>query len=147
MGLFDELDVANAADNPFEIPNNTYEAVVSKVDVKKNSKGNMGMTLTYTIQGGTEFDGIQVTDYFRIPHADDADQLDEAGRKRSLSYLKRRLASLDVPESQMNSVSADDLIGLTCYITTKMNGDYINVTNLTTSLSGDGDGGSTDPFA
>ena len=57
-GLFDELDVAGAEDNPWSIPDSTYPGVVSDLDVKKNAKGNMGMTFKYKVTEG-EYARIQ----------------------------------------------------------------------------------------
>lgn len=134
MGLFDELDIAGAADDPFNIPDNTYAAVVYKVESKKNSKGNMGLTITYKIMGG-EQNGLQVTDYLRMPSKTDETPLEGAERERALSYIKRRLNDLGVPEVRMNTVEPADLVGTECYITTKKNGDYTNVREVNLTLN------------
>lgn len=129
MGLFDELNVAGAADNPFAIPDDTYEAVVSDVTVKANAKGNMGMTIKYKVVGG-QYEGAEISEYRRIPHPKDAEPQNEADSARSLSFLKRSLASLGIPEDRMNSVQKDDLVGIKCYVSTQQNGDFTNVRNV-----------------
>lgn len=131
MGLFDELDVAGAADNPFAIPDDTYEAVVSDVIVKKNEeKGTTGMTVKYKVTAG-EYVGREVTEYRRIPKKDDKTPLDEAGAAQARSYLKRTLSRLGIPEDRMNTADRNDLVGIQCYVSTTMNGDFINVRDVT----------------
>lgn len=130
MGLFDELDVAGASDNPFAIPDDTYPCVVKDLTVKKNAKGNMGMTVTYKVTEG-EYAGREITEYRRMPHSTDAEPLDEAKKAQSLSYIKRTLSSLGIPEARMNSVTKEDLVGIDCYVSTQQNGDFTNVRNVT----------------
>lgn len=127
MSLFEGLDVASAADDPFKIPPNTYAATVTAVKVGPTKAGDkIGMTLVYTIQEG-DFEGDDITEWKEIPQPADPRNLtkDEA---RALSWLKQRLLNLDIPEDRMNSVSDDDLVGLDVYVTTKegKNG-YTNV--------------------
>lgn len=131
MGLFDELDIAGAADNPWSIPDNTYACVVSDLEIKENSKGNMGMTFKYKVIQGEHKD-FEITEYKRLPSSKDKDQMSEANKNKAMSYIKLRLASLDIPESRMNSVEKGDLIGKECFVSTKVNGDYVNVRNVTT---------------
>lgn len=146
MGLFDELDIAGAADNPWSIPDDTYEAVVSDLVVKKNSKDNMGMTFVYTIRGG-DYDGSDVTEYKRLPHSKDAEPLEGKAKSDALSYIKLRLASLGIPESKMNDVTKEDLIGIECYISTKQNGNFTNIRTLSlTKPEGESVGSTTNPF-
>ena len=129
MGLFDELDVAGAADNPFAIPDDAYECVVSDVVAKKNAKGNMGMTVQYTITDG-EYKGRKITEYRRMPHKDDTDVLDDAKAAEARSYIKRTLSKLGIPEDRMNSAGKDDLVGIQCYVSTQQNGDFTNVRDV-----------------
>lgn len=148
-GLFDELDVAGAEDNPWSIPDSTYPGVVNDLDVKKNAKGNMGMTFKYKVTEG-EYAGREITEYKRLPHSSDAEQLDAAAKSRAASYIKQRLASLGIPEERMNGVTKDDLIGIECYVSTKMNGEYINVRDITLTAPEGGVSASpatTNPFA
>lgn len=135
MGLFEELDIAGAKDNPFEIPDNTYPCVLTNLTVKADKNGNMGMIFEYTIRGsGTPQDGLKVTEYKRLPSSQDAQPLDDAAKATAMSYIKQRLAGLGVPESQMNGVEKDDLVGIECYVTVKTNRkdgvDYVNVRNV-----------------
>ena len=150
MGLFDELDVAGAADNPFAIPDDTYECVVSDVIVKKNNKGNMGMTVKYKVTSG-QYADAEVTEYRRIPHPTDSEQLSVAEAERSKSFLKRTLTSLGIPEDRMNSADKADLVGIQCYVSTQQNGDFTNVRNVSLTAGDDAvatvGGAVVNPFA
>lgn len=131
MGLFDDLDIAGAKDNPFEIPDNTYACRVSGLEVKTDKKGNGGMLFTYTVTEG-EHAGFEITEWKRLPLKTDKDVLTGKKYEDAKSWIKMRLNDLDVPESRMNSVEADDLVGTECYVTTKLNDGYVNVKNVTT---------------
>lgn len=150
MGLFDELDVAGAADNPFAIPDDTYEAVVSDVVVKRNDdKGTTGMTVKYKVVAG-EHAGREITEYRRIPKKDDKEPLSEEKAAQARSYIKRTLSRLGIPEDRMNTAGRDDLVGIQCYVSTTMNGDFINVRDVTLGRPADlGSSTSADanPFA
>jgi hypothetical protein len=130
MGLFDELDVAGAEDNPWSVPDNTYASVVSDVSVKKDKNGNMAMTFFYKVTDG-DYEGRSVSEYKRLPHKDDTDILTGKALEDAKSYLKQRLGTLGIPEERMNSVEIEDLIGIECYITVKNNKGYANVRNVT----------------
>lgn len=130
MGLFDELDIAGADDNPWLVPDNTYPAVVSNLEVKKDRNDNMAMTFFYKIKEG-DYADREISEYKRMPHSSDKDKLEGAEKERAKSYIKMRLASLGIPEERMNEVEKDDLIGIDCYITVKNNKGYANINNVT----------------
>lgn len=137
MGLFAELDIASATDNPFAIPDNTYPCVLESVEVKANEKGNHGLYLKFVISEG-EHKGKKITEYKRIPHPDDAEVLDEADKKKARYYINQRLSTLGVPDERMNDVEPDDLVGTDCYVSTKQNGDFTNVRNVSVSAPASG---------
>lgn len=146
MGLFDELDVASAADNPWAIPDNTYPAVVSKIEVKPNKAGDMAMYFYYKITEGDHAD-FEVSEYKRMPSQRDTTPLSTAEAAKSTSYIKQRLASLGIPESRMNSVDQDDLVGIECYISTQVKNDFVNVRSVrTTAPEGASTSSVADPF-
>lgn len=131
MSLFGDLDVAAAADDPFSIENGTYEATVSKVEVKDSANGEKrGLFITYTV---TDEDspmlGRSVSEWKTIPKVNNPANI-TSEEARDLSFLKMRLSSLGVPESAMNSVQEDDLIGIDVIITVKRNNEYTNVTRV-----------------
>lgn len=129
MSIFGDLDIANAEDDPFSIPPGTYEATVSDVEVKDNKDKTLkGLWITYTVIGETE-NGKKVSEWKTIPAPADPKN-PSAEDKRSMSFLKMRLSSLGIPESRMNSVQPEDLIGTDVAITVKKNGEYTNVTKV-----------------
>jgi hypothetical protein len=51
MGLFDGLDMNTIPDDT-SLPADTYEGVVSKVEVLTSASGKRGLSITYTVDGG-----------------------------------------------------------------------------------------------
>lgn len=127
MGLFGDLDVASADDNPWAVPANTYEADVYTVEVKTDKNGNKGLAILYKISSG-DHEGKTVSEWKIIPQPNGSDLTPE--EKKAASYLKMRLASLGVPEERMNDVNVNDLMGLPVTVKVTVNGDYTNVTRV-----------------
>jgi hypothetical protein len=128
MGLFGDLDVAAADDNPWAVPANTYEADVYLVEVKKDRNENKGLSIIYKITSG-DHRGKTVSEWKIIPNPADPENLTPEERQAA-SYIKMRLASLGVPESRMNDVNVNDLMGLAVTIKVTVNGDYTNVARV-----------------
>lgn len=132
MGLFDGLDVASAADNPFEVDPGTYHCVVTGVEAKPTQNGDkVGLNLEYTINDDdSPMNGRKITEWKHIPQP--ADPSNPTSKEAmAASFLKQRLGNLGVPESRMNDVEPDDLIGIECIVSVKKNGEYTNVTKVT----------------
>ena len=136
MGIFQGLDVASASDNPFGVPDGTYYATVTAAGVKNSDKVGDGLTFDFTIRDcdDEKYNGRKISEWLTIPVPNDAGELNDKGQMQ-LSFLKGRLASLDVPESEMNTVDPEDLIGLEIVVilkTTSKNGnDYQNIKKMT----------------
>lgn len=147
MGLFDELDIAGAADNPWVIPDNTYPAVVTDLEVKPDKNENMAMIFHYKITDG-EHTGFEITEYKRLPSSRDKTPRTEAEKAKDMSYIKQRLASLDIPESRMNDVTKEDIVGIECYVSTRVRNDFVGVRSVTTKApeSAASSGGAFDAF-
>lgn len=128
MGLFGDLDVASAEDNPWAVPANTYEATVYEVNVKQDKNKNNGLAIIYKISSG-DHAGKTVSEWKVIPSPADPKN-PTPDEKKATSYLKQRLASLGVPESRMNTVDTNDLLGTEVTVTVKVNGDYTNVSRV-----------------
>lgn len=140
--LFGELDVASAEDDPFAIPDNTYDCFLTDVKVgPTKDKSKTGMTLVFTISEG-EHANKKIQEWKRIPTPADPKNLDDED-KRSLSFLKARLLDLGVPAERVNTVSPDDLIGKRVYVSVKNNNGYTNVKKVVLA----DDSASDDPFA
>lgn len=135
MGLFGDLDVSSAEDNPWAVPPNTYEADVYTVEVKQSKEGNTGMAITYKISSGDHI-GKTVQEWKSIPVPVDPKN-PTADEKKAASYLKMRLKSLGVPESRMNTVDVNDLQGLAVIIKVTQNGEWTNIAKV--ELKGDAD--------
>jgi hypothetical protein len=125
MGLFGDLDVASANDDPFAIPDNTYRAYVfgvktgmSKGNPEKGTLPKNGITFTYKIADGPH-EGKQVNEWKHLPEADE--NLTPEELERAKSYLKQRLITFGVPSDRQNDVEADDLIGTEVFITVQTN--------------------------
>ena len=120
-GLFGDLDIASASDDPFGIPLDTYEAVVSKVEKtrNKNDDGDF-LVFYYNITGGAAYTAIgqDVQEWKKIPtkaelESDDKETKGKA--ERGMSFIKQRLISLGVPEARVNQVKPEDLVGTEVY--------------------------------
>lgn len=133
MSLFGDLDIQSAADDPFKVDNGTYPFTITKVKSGPTSKGDkLGLTLEYTITDeDSPMNGRKVSEWKHIPQPDDP-QNPTAEEARAASFLKLRLADLGVPENQMNSLEIEDLLGLEGVMVVKNNGEYTNVTKVTT---------------
>lgn len=133
MGLFGELDIQSAEDNPWLVPANTYEADLFEVSVKeskpdKNNHISKGLSLIYKISSGDHI-GKTVSEWKTIPEpADPANPTPD--EKKAASYIKQRLTSLGVPESRMNTVDVNDLQGLPVIVKVTVNGEYTNVSRV-----------------
>ena len=125
MGIFGDLDVQAAEDDPFFVPANTYVCTLYKAEVKRDKNDNLGMSLIYKIAEG-EHKNKTVSEWKKIPQPADPKNLTEE-EQRDASYLKMRLKSLGVPENRMNDVNIDDLLGLDVIVTVVQNGEYTNV--------------------
>lgn len=139
MSLFGDLDIASAADDPFNIDEGIYRGVLSNVQTKKSNDGTKkGTVFTYTVTDEeSPMVGRKIDEWKNLPQPADPDSLTPE-EERDLSFLKMRLSSLGVAEEDMNTVEAKDLIGTECVFTVKKKGDYTNVVKVELN-SGDTD--------
>jgi hypothetical protein len=147
MGLFGDLDVAAAADDPFAIDDGTYRGIVSECSVKESNAGKKGLSLVYTVTDEeSPMAGRNASEWKTIPSDDD--DMSDSERARAASFLKQRLKSLGIPEDRMNDFEPEDAIDLEVLFTVKTNhkGDntYVNVTKVVLADSGPADTGSWD---
>lgn len=133
MGIFGDLDVASASDNPWLVPANTYEATVYTAEVKRDKNEILGMEIIYKISSG-DHEGKTVREWKVIPEPADPKNLTPEENKAT-SYLKMRLRSFGIPESRMNSMNVNDILGLEVIIKVTVNGEYTNVSRV--DLAGD----------
>lgn len=130
VGMFGDLDIESAADDPFAVPDNTYEAFLTEVKVGRTKDGSkLGMTLVYTISNG-EHASKQVREWKNIPQPADPKNPD-ADESRALSFLKSRLLDLGIPSNRINSVQPDDLVGKEVTIAVVNRDGFVNVRKVT----------------
>jgi hypothetical protein len=130
--IFGDLDIASAADDPFAVTDGTYYATLTKCSKEESSRGSKGLTFEYTIHDAEDeqMDGRKISEWKTIPEADDENAA------LHMSFIKQRLKSLGVPESEMNTVKPDELIGLEVIVTVatkkskKDDQEYQNVTKM-----------------
>ena len=128
MGIFGDLDVASAADNPWLVPANTYEMTVYTAEVKRDKNEALGLELVYKISSG-EHEGKTVREWKIIPEPADPKNL-TAEENKAASYLKMRLLSLGIPESRMNAMNVNDILGTEVVVKVTVNGEYTNVARV-----------------
>jgi hypothetical protein len=128
MGIFGDLDVASADDNPWAVPANTYEASLYTAEVKRDKNEILGLELIYKISSG-DHEGKTVREWKVIPEPADPKNL-TPDEKKANSYLKMRLRSFGIPESRMNTMNINDILGLEVIIKVTVNGEYTNVSRV-----------------
>jgi hypothetical protein len=125
MGLFGDLDIASANDDPFSVPDDKYKVVVISAEVAKSNAGNIGLKIGYSITEGAYAGNSSLQTWNEIPNKlSDSEYgmlLDEEKGKyeQKKSFLKKTMLDLGIPESRINSVDPGDLIGLTAIATVK----------------------------
>lgn len=132
MSIFGDLDVQAAADDPFAVEDGTYNATVTKCEVKKSKdESKTGLMLTYTITDEGSMQGRNATEWKTIPRAGDEDA------DRAASFLKQRLLSLGVPADRINSFTPEDAIGVDVVITVKNKDGYANINRVEQPKAGE----------
>lgn len=125
MGIFGDLDVEAAADDPFAVDDGTYNGTITKCEAKPTKNGDkIGLTLEYTITDEGPMAGRKVSEWKHIPRSGDENAANAA------SFLKQRLISIGVPADRINSFEPEDALGTDVVFTVKKNGEYTNVTRV-----------------
>lgn len=128
MGLFGDLDVESASSSLWP-EDDTYLCTITESETgpSKKTENNpvdeqdIYWVLTYTVKEGS-WEGTELKERQRVLVPVDPNNLTPAER-RSATYIRRRLESLGIPESRMNTVTREDLIGIECAVTTRANKD------------------------
>ena len=129
MGFLSDLGLDSVDADPNSFPDAKYAAFVydaKMISYKDSSKGQ-ALVLTYKIA-----DGLQKGK--TIDEWKTANPFDDAQKK---AWLKQRILSIGIPESKLNDVDPDDLIGTPIYFTKKQKGEYHNVTFVEPRAEGD----------
>lgn len=137
MGIFGDLDVQAAADDPFAVDDGTYTGTVTKSEVKKNKdETKTFLVLEYTIEDDGPMGGRKASEWKNIPEPGDENA------DRSASFLKQRLLSLGVPPDRINSFEPEDALGVEVVFTVKNKDGYANVTKVEQPRGATSDSGS-----
>lgn len=119
-GFLADLGLDAVEADPNHLPNATYLGYLTNakvVEYKDTSKGK-ALVLTYKVSEGPH-KGKTIDEW------KSANSFDEPNKK---SWLKNRILSLGVPESRLDTLDPDDLIGTPVRFTVKQKGEYTNVT-------------------
>lgn len=122
-GFLADLGLDSVESDPNHLPDATYVGALfdcKVVHYKDASKGK-AVVFTYKVTEG-EHKGKSIDEW------KSANAFDEPSKK---AWLKQRMLSLGVPESRINAVNPDDLIGTAIKFTVKQKGEYRNVTFVT----------------
>ena len=98
--LFEDLDLENAADDPWKHPDNTYNCALTESSAGPTKDASKkGWSLEYTILVGDRA-GMVIQEWKQLKPADE----------KTRSFVKQRLASFNIPPDQMNSVNHEKLL-------------------------------------
>lgn len=137
MSLFGDLDLENAADDPFAIPPGTYNAVLTALTQEnpKDPSKRPGFSFKYTITNPDEdpdnnATGLTISEWKTIPApiTDDSTDEEKAEASRNRSFIKQRLLSLGVAPDDLDTVGSEDLVGTDVVLTVVKKGEYTNIT-------------------
>ncbi len=125
-GMFGDLDMESAQDDPFLVPDNSYITYLTDVKVGPTKNGDkVGITFTFTIDEGPHRSKT-ITEWKQIPQPDDPKNPSDDDL-RSMSYIKQRMLSLEVPADKINDVKPEDLIGTKAVVAVKNKNGFTNV--------------------
>jgi len=146
-GFLNDLGLKSASTDPNFLPEGKYPGFISDLQVKetkdKTGKINKALIITYKV---TELDednmGKKKAEFKTLPkfkyddngsplYKDDGSPLyeDETSAKNA-AFLKQRLLSLGVPESELDTMSKEDLLGTPVWFEVAQRGEYYNVVKV-----------------
>jgi hypothetical protein len=120
-GFLNDLGLDTVEADPNHIANGKYPAFVYNSEVRTKKDGTKSWVITYKIAPDSpRHAGQQQQEWFDLePKGENADL--------KKSFLKRRVLSLGVPETRINSVNPGDLIGIKVSLEIVHRGQYQNV--------------------
>lgn len=134
--LFGDMDVESASANYWPGSDwfdgtitNSVTAPSKKTQDNALNEQDIYWVLTVTINGG-EWDQTEIPVRHRMYRRDDKRPTDSE-RRRAKTRVRRTLEGLEIPESRMNSVQGDDLVGTAVRIKTRENSDPSFPPNVT----------------
>ena len=124
MGFLNDLGLENVEADPNHIADGTYPAYVFGSEVRLKKDHSKSWVLTYKIAPeAAKHSGQTQAEWF---------DLEPKGENAELkkSFLKKRILSLGVPESKINEVNPDDLIGIKVSLKIIHKNGYQNVGDI-----------------
>ena len=117
-GLFGDYN-ADTIDSAYGVPDGERDLIISDANIVTSSKGNTGLEVTFTDEETKE----TLVRWTNLPNTGDPTR-----DSNNAKWLKRFYESLEIPESQMNTVEKEDLIGIqvTATVFTEEKGQYTN---------------------
>lgn len=125
MGFLNDLGLDSVEADPNHIADGLYPAFVYGSEVRLKKDQTKSWVLTYKIAPeAAKHSGQTQAEWF---------DLEPKGENAELkkSFLKKRILSLGVPESKINEVNPDDLIGIKVNVKIVHRNGYQNVGDVT----------------
>ena len=122
-GFLNDLGLENVEADPNHIADGKYEAFVFNSEVRTKKDGGRSWVITYKIAPGQTHSGQQQQEWFDLAPTGDNAELKK-------SFLKRRVLSLGVPESQIGTFNPGDVMGLKVAIAIVHRNGYQNVNSV-----------------
>lgn len=126
--FLNDLDLQNAPTDPNFLPEGKYPAFLYDLKIKDIQKNNTrALIISYKISDlDSENQGKTKTEFKTLPKMENGVYADDDS-KRNAAFLKQRLLSLGVPESELNDMKREDLLGTPVWITIKQVKEYYNI--------------------
>lgn len=125
-GLFGDLDLENAKENPFYKEDDTYRCLLTAAPIKTSKAGNKGMELTFTVQEG-EHRTEKIIMWNTVPYPyqlqgypskqdmeNQTNYDEDISRKARISegFLKKTLLSLGFTNEELSTVTQKDILAV-----------------------------------
>lgn len=130
MNLFGMADASEVSDNPFEIAEGTYFSRCVDVVIKEKDDGNLLLKITWQIdEPDSEYHESKVSQYHTVVNKPYSEM--EPSEKKSMKFYKMNLRrAFDLSETDMNTLTAQDILGAKAYVTIVINGEYTNISKV-----------------
>lgn len=125
MGFLNDLGLGSSEVKALSnyLPDGTYPAYVFEVALKpgKSNPNDRYLVITYKVAEESSYQGMTVQEWKSANPYDD---------NKKKGYLKARLMDFGVPESRLNDVNPQDLVGIKVNIRVVNNGSFRNVQSV-----------------
>lgn len=166
LGIFGDLDLSNASDDPFFKDDGTYRCNITQASMKESKNGNKGFTFDYTIDQEDESGkgGQKIQEWKNVPqvwqvkgYATKEDMENggpvidkiKADAARDLAFLKLRFKEFGFTDEEMNTLTPSDFLNMVgpLDITIFHKDGQERIAKVVLADTNDEAGDSVDPFA